>query len=72
MSIKYYGKIVGIMKITKILISCLTICIFSTSLLTGCKSNNVENKDGKQQVEVFLSKAEAINTFKNFEEKFED
>ncbi|MBY6977330.1 extracellular solute-binding protein [Clostridium botulinum] len=72
MSIKYYRKIVGIMKITKILISCLTICIFSTSLLTGCKSNNVKNKDGKQQVEVFLSKAEAINTFKNFEEKFEE
>lgn len=59
------------MKFKKIIISCLTVCLFSTSLLTGCKSNNTKSADGREQVEVFLSKAEAINTFKNFEEKFE-
>ncbi|AOR22318.2 ABC transporter substrate-binding protein [Clostridium taeniosporum] len=59
------------MKYKKILISCLTVCLLSTLLLTGCKSNDIKSADGREKVEVFLSKREAINTFKNFAEKFE-
>lgn len=56
---------------TKVFITCLAFTTITSSLLIGCNSvgNNDENK--KTEVEVFLTKAEAIGTFQKFEEKFE-
>ena len=65
-------KIVVMKKNLKKFISYSILCTLSMSILFGCgKSDNI-NKEGKRQVEVFLTKAEAIGTFKKFEEKFEE
>lgn len=56
---------------TKIFITCVALSTITSSLLIGCNSigNNDENK--KTEVEVFLTKAEAIRTFQSFEQQFE-
>ncbi|GAA0078534.1 extracellular solute-binding protein [Clostridium sp. CTA-5] len=59
------------MKYKKILITCLTICLLSISFV-GCTKKDANSADGREKVEVFLSKAEAIGTFKNLEAKFEE
>ncbi|MBW6411129.1 ABC transporter substrate-binding protein [Clostridium weizhouense] len=59
------------MKYKKIIITCLTICLLSISF-TGCTKKDTNSADGRERVEVFLSKAEAIGTFKNLEAKFEE
>lgn len=54
----------------KILIGYLVVGTFLTGFCTGCgKLQSVSSE--KQEVEVFLTKAEAIETFKNLEKKFE-
>ena len=58
-------------KYLKIFFSVSVLCTLSVSLLFGCSKTNAVNEDGKRKVEVFLTKAEAIGTFKSFEEKFE-